>query len=92
VVVGVGQARQGVWELLHFLGVLNISLLVVNLLPIPAVDGGMIVLACLEGIRRRRFSMAVYARLQQIAIVLLLSLVAFTFYNDLARIFGGPGR
>ena len=83
--LGMAKAEQGIWDFLHFLGVLNVSLLVVNLLPIPAVDGGMIVLAFLEGIRRRRFSMAVYARLQQVGVVLLLALVAFTLFNDLAR-------
>jgi len=83
--LGMAKAEQGIWDFLHFLGVLNISLLVVNLLPIPAVDGGMIVLAFLEGLRRRRFSMAVYARLQQFGVALLMALVAFTLFNDLAR-------
>jgi len=83
--LGMAKAEQGMIDFLHFLGVLNISLVVVNLLPIPAVDGGMIVLAFLEGLRRRRFSMAVYARLQQIGVALLLALIAFTLFNDLAR-------
>jgi len=83
--LGMAKTAQGIWDFIHFLGVLSISLFVANLLPIPAVDGGMIVLAFLEGLRRRRFSMAVYARLQQIGMALLLALVAFTFFNDLAR-------
>jgi regulator of sigma E protease len=83
--LGIAKAEQGLTDFLHFLGVLNVSLLVVNLLPIPAVDGGMIVLAFLEGIRRRRFSVALYARLQQVGVALLFALLAFTLFNDISR-------
>ncbi len=83
--VGYEKAKQGATELLHYVAFLCVSLVVVNLLPIPAVDGGMILLAIIEGIRRRRFPVKVYEVLNTAGLVLILSLFLFATWNDLRR-------
>jgi len=83
--VGYEKARQGASDLLHFIAVLSISLLVVNLLPIPAVDGGMIFLAFLEGIRGRRFSANTYQNLTTAGFAFLIAVFLFATYNDILR-------
>jgi len=83
--IGYEKAKSGIWDLIHFAGALNVMLLVANLLPIPVVDGGMIVLACLEGIRRRRFSAATYGILMNIGVAFLIGVFVLATYNDIVR-------
>jgi regulator of sigma E protease len=78
-----GQQMQAGWlNLIHFGGLLSVSLGVLNLFPIPILDGGHLVFFGVEAIRRKPLSMETRERLQMIGLVLLLSLMLFVFYND----------
>ncbi|MDD2749849.1 RIP metalloprotease RseP [Acidithiobacillus sp.] len=82
-----GQSAQaGVAPFLSFLALVSISLGVLNLLPIPILDGGHLVFYALEMLRGKPLSPAVVQKAQQIGIVLLLMLMSFAFYNDITRL------
>jgi regulator of sigma E protease len=82
-----GQQMEAGWmNLLYFMGLLSVNLGVLNLLPIPVLDGGHLVFLSLEAIRRRPLSEQSMIRAQQVGIALLGSLMIFVFYNDIARI------
>jgi len=73
---------------LSFLAMISIALGFFNLLPIPAVDGGHIVLTAIEMIRRKRMSFAVLQRIQTVGIVIVLSLFVLVFYFDIMNLIG----
>jgi regulator of sigma E protease len=81
------SARQGILSFLSFLAVVSVSLFVLNLLPIPVLDGGQIVYQLAELVKGSPLSERAQALGQQIGIVLLLMLMSFAFYNDLSRLF-----
>lgn len=82
-----GSAAQlGLPYLLQLTATLSISLAVINLLPIPALDGGHLLFLLIEGIRRKRVSLQVQERVTQIGFTLLLALMVFLIYNDLVNI------
>lgn len=91
--VGIAQmagskARQG-WEaLLDFMAMLSINLAVLNLLPIPALDGGHLMILSVEAISRRSLSARQKERLQQIGFVFLLGLMVYVTFGDIGRIWG----
>jgi len=69
----------------QLMAVLSVNLGILNILPIPILDGGQILLLSLEGIRRRDFSLAFKERFIQVGLVFLLALIAYVTYNDVAR-------
>jgi len=79
-------AQLGLPYLLQLTGTLSISLAVVNLLPIPALDGGHLLFLLIEAIRRKKVSLQVQERVTQIGFTLLLMLMVFLVYNDLVNI------
>jgi regulator of sigma E protease len=81
------SARQGILSFLSFLAVVSVSLFVLNLLPIPILDGGQIVYQLAELAKGRPLSERAQAVGQQVGIALLLVLMSFAFYNDLSRLF-----
>jgi regulator of sigma E protease len=81
------SARQGVLTFLSFLAVVSVSLFVLNLLPIPILDGGQIVFQLAELVKGSPLSDRAQAVGQQIGLFLLLVLMSFAFYNDLSRLF-----
>jgi regulator of sigma E protease len=81
------SARQGVLAFLSFLAVVSVSLFVLNLLPIPILDGGQIVFQLAELAKGSPLSDRAQAVGQQIGLFLLLVLMSFAFYNDLSRLF-----
>ncbi len=83
------QARQGLYDFLMFLGLLSVNLGILNLLPIPILDGGHILFFAIEGLIRRPLSVQARAMAQQVGLALILMLVALVFYNDIARLLGG---
>ena len=83
-----GQQLEAGWlNLLYFMGLLSVNLGILNLFPIPVLDGGHLVFFTVEAIRRKPLSMKTREIWQQIGLVLLISLMFFVFYNDLVRIF-----
>ncbi len=82
-----GQQLEAGWmNLWYFMGLLSINLGILNLLPIPVLDGGHLVFLTIESVRRKPLSEEAMAVSQRIGIALLGSLMIFVFYNDIFRI------
>ena len=81
------SAKTGVVGYLQFLALLSISLGVLNLLPIPILDGGQIVVVALESLIGRPLPEKLMLGAQQIGLFLLLSLMSLAIYNDVSRLF-----
>ncbi len=81
VAVSSGMARY-----MNFLAIISISLGILNLLPIPMLDGGQVVYQIAEGIKGSPLSQKAEMLGQQVGIVLLLTLMGFAFYNDITHI------
>src|SRR5947208_15927207 len=80
-------ARFGdLMSLLSFMAMISLNLGLVNLLPIPILDGGHIFIMALEGVARRDFSMRVKEKMLLAGFVLILMLMVTVIYNDLTRI------
>lgn len=82
------SARAGLTAVLSFLAIVSISLGILNLLPVPLLDGGQIVYQAVEWARGSPLSERSMLIGQQVGLVMLFVLMGFAFYNDLARIFG----
>jgi regulator of sigma E protease len=81
------QAQEGIGSYLAFLAVLSINLGVLNLLPVPVLDGGHLFFFAIEAIIRRPVSLKYREKAQQVGIFLLLLLMIFAFANDIFRLF-----
>ena len=89
--IAIGQIFPSVWDWHQFLmimALLSIMLGVVNLLPIPGLDGGHIVFCIYEMISGRKPSDKFMIVMQMIGFVLLIGLMLLAFGNDFARLFG----
>ncbi len=83
-----GQAaRSGFKNLLYLMGFISISIGILNLLPVPILDGGQITILVVEGVIRRDLSLAVKERLAQVGFVLLMALMVMVLYFDAAKHF-----
>jgi len=80
------QAKSGLDQLLSFASFISVALMAMNLLPIPILDGGHVLFAVLEGIRRRPLSFKTQAAFQRVGLAVLGGLVIFSFANDLTRV------
>ena len=83
------QAKAGLLNLLYFMGIISINLGILNLFPIPILDGGHIVFILIEMVMGKPVSMKKMEIAQQIGLFILISLMIYVFYNDLTRIFSG---
>jgi regulator of sigma E protease len=83
------SAKLGVAAYLGFLALVSISIGVLNLLPIPVLDGGQLVYYGFEILKGSPVSERVMEVGQQIGLALLLGLTAFAFYNDIQRLITG---
>jgi regulator of sigma E protease len=84
-----GQVAQiGLEPFLAFIALFSVNLAVLNLLPIPVLDGGRLLLLLAEGIRRRPLSVVLRTRLSQVGVAVLLAIMALALVNDLLRVFG----
>ena len=82
-----GQAvEEGPVDVINMMAMISLNLGILNLLPIPILDGGNILLLTLEGIRRRDFSLAFKERFVQVGLVFLLVFFAYVMYNDVVRL------
>jgi regulator of sigma E protease len=77
--------EEGSYAVIQLMAVLSVNLGILNLFPIPILDGGNILLLSLEGIRRRDFSLTFKERFIQVGLVFLLVLFAYVMYNDIVR-------
>jgi regulator of sigma E protease len=81
-------ARSGLRDFLNFMSLLSVNLAVLNLLPIPVLDGGHLVFLLIEGVRGKALSLNQRMRLTQVGVVLILALMVFAIGNDVLRLFG----
>jgi regulator of sigma E protease len=78
-------ASQGILNITLFIALISINLGIVNLLPVPVLDGGHLMFFAIEGIRGRPVEERGREIAHQIGLFLLLSLMTFAFYNDIMR-------
>jgi regulator of sigma E protease len=93
-VLSIGQAasesfKAGFNYFLQMMGVISISLFVLNLLPIPVLDGGHILFYTIELFKGSPVSLRKMELAQQVGLVLLMSLMIFALFNDVNRVFFG---
>jgi len=81
------SAQAGLSAFLSFLAIVSISLGILNLLPVPILDGGQIVYQVAEWIKGSPLSERVMLFGQQLGILFMILLMGFVFYNDLTRVF-----
>lgn len=75
---------QGVLVLMNFMAIINISLFIMNLLPIPVLDGGLILLSLIEIISRKKIKPKFMYYFQTVGAVLILILIIFAFWMDVS--------
>ncbi len=85
------QAAAGGISFIAFMALLSVNLGILNLLPVPILDGGHLFFYFWELVFRKPMSMKTREIAQQIGLVLLVSLMVLAFYNDIARYFVGQG-
>ena len=81
-------ARQGVVSMLTFMALFSVNLAILNLLPIPVLDGGQLVFLLIEGVRGKPMPLELRVRFSQLGLVILLGIMALALTNDLLRVFG----
>lgn len=93
--VGIAQitgkyAQAGFLSLVHFTAFISVNIGVLNLLPIPALDGGHIVFVLLESIRKKKINPKLENKINFWGLVVLLGLMALVTINDVFRLFRSP--
>ena len=82
-----GNAAEAGWiPLFTLMAMISLNLGLLNLMPIPVLDGGHILILALEGVSRRDFSMKVKEKMLLVGFVLLVTLMVTVIYNDLTRV------
>jgi len=79
-------AKEGLGQLIRLMAMIGVNLAVLNLLPIPPLDGGHILLLFIEGTMRRDLSVRVKERFVTVSVVFLLLVFAIVMYNDVLRL------
>jgi regulator of sigma E protease len=79
-------ARQGAYEFFGLMSAVSLNLAILNLLPIPILDGGMILLLLVEMLMRRDLSLQVKEAVFKVGFVFLMVVMAFVIYNDISKI------
>jgi len=82
------QAKAGTLSLIIFMAVISINLVILNVLPIPILDGWHLLIFLIEGIIGKPVSLKLRERAQQVGIFLIILIMLLVFYNDLSRIVG----
>ena len=90
--IAIGQfageaAREGIGPFIALMGMLSLQLGILNLLPVPMLDGGQLAVVVIEGTIRRDFSLRVKERILQFGFVLLVLLMGIVIYNDILKVF-----
>ncbi|MEM9385851.1 MAG: RIP metalloprotease RseP [Pseudomonadota bacterium] len=80
--------RSGFVDFVRFLALVSVSLGLINLMPVPMLDGGQIVFTAIEGVRGSPLSDRVQLLGQQVGIFAVLALMTLALYNDLSRLIG----
>ncbi|HAY38626.1 MAG TPA: RIP metalloprotease RseP [Desulfobacteraceae bacterium] len=80
------QAKEGVVNLIFFIALISINLAILNFLPIPVLDGGHLLFFFIEAVKGSPVSVKVREISQQAGIFVLILLMIYVFYNDIARV------
>jgi regulator of sigma E protease len=83
------SARLGIDAFLGFMALISINLAVLNLLPVPVLDGGQFLFLLAEAVVRRPLPLKLRERLTMVGLFLIVMLMGLAFSNDLRRVFGG---
>jgi regulator of sigma E protease len=91
--IGIAQmsgtaARQGATAFFGLMAMVSLNLAVVNMLPIPILDGGVILMLLVEMLMRRDLSLRVKETVFKLGFVFLMAVVAFAIYNDISKLAG----
>jgi len=81
------SAKAGIGSLISFIALISVNLAIINLLPIPVLDGGHLLFFSIEAVKGRPVSIKVREIAQQVGLFLLILLMILVFYNDISRIF-----
>ena len=89
--IGIAQlsgeaAREGPWAFLVLMAMISLNLAIVNLLPIPIMDGGVILMLLVEMTMQRDLSLNVKEAMLKVGFVCIMLLVVFAIYNDISRL------
>jgi regulator of sigma E protease len=79
-------AKEGATAFLSLMAMVSLNLAVVNLLPIPLLDGGGILMLLIEMLMQRDLSLRVREKVAQLGLVFLMMVVVFVIYNDISKI------
>ena len=82
-------AETGIEPLLRFIALISVNLGILNILPVPVLDGGHLFFFLIEGLRGRPLSVRVREMAQQVGVLLLVALMVFVVFNDISRIVAG---
>ena len=80
-------AKNGIENVLYFLAMISINIGIFNLIPIPALDGGKIVLNILEAIRRKPLKQEIETYVTMAGVVIMVVLMLAVTWNDIMRLF-----
>lgn len=80
------QASLGIIYFLNFIALLSITLAIINILPLPALDGGHLIIILIEGIMRKELPIKAKLIIQNIGIALIVILMIFVIFNDVSRL------
>ena len=83
------QSKNGMRNILLVAAMISVSLGIMNLLPIPILDGGHLMLLAYEGIRRRKLSSREVQGAQMVGLAIILTLFVLVMFNDISRAFHG---
>jgi len=81
------SAKAGIGSLISFIALISVNLAIINLLPIPVLDGGHLLFFSIEAVKGSPVSVKVREIAQQVGLFILILLMILVFYNDISRIF-----
>jgi regulator of sigma E protease len=79
-------AREGAYSYINLMSAVSLNLAIINLLPIPILDGGVILMLLFEMLIRRDISLPVKEAVFKFGFVFLLMVMAFVIYNDITKL------
>jgi regulator of sigma E protease len=82
-------AREGATSFLNLMAMVSLNLAVVNMLPIPLLDGGGILMLLIEMLMQRDLSMRVKEGIVKVGFAFLMMVIVFVLYNDISKTFSG---
>jgi regulator of sigma E protease len=84
------QAKAGIINLISFIALISVNLAIINLLPIPVLDGGHLMFFLIEAVKGKPISVKIREVAQQVGLFVLILIMILVFYNDITRMFFGP--